>query len=318
MWRAGRSSWTPRTGSLLGTAQQSGVAEEVVPEFRPGCSPTVVVCGPASWNHLILLEELPAPVPHMQFARRSWHSVGGTSAGKALHLADLGIGVRLCSPIGADDDGGRICRALTTSGVILEAIASDRTERHVNLMTDDGGRVSIYVSMPSTPSEDELQAARALVAAADLAVIDLSELGLLLLEGEEIRQTPLWVDLHDYNGYSTFHEAFLSAADVVFMNDDQTEDPWELMRSCLERGPRLAVCTRGAQGALALEKNGKQHEVEAVPADVVDTNGAGDAFMAGLLAATLRGASVDDALRAAAIQARVAIESEHLHPGLGY
>jgi sugar/nucleoside kinase (ribokinase family) len=100
------------------------------------------------------------------------------------------------------------------------------------------------------------------------------------------------------------------------MNDDKTDDPWELMRSCLERGPRLAVCTRGTQGAVALEIDGTHHEVAAVRADVVDTNGAGDAFMAGLLAATLRGASVGEALKAAAIQARFAVESEHLHPVL--
>ncbi|MDV2981319.1 MULTISPECIES: carbohydrate kinase family protein [Pseudarthrobacter] len=280
--------------------------------------PTVVVCGPASWNHLILLDELPAPVPHMQFARRSWQTIGGTSAGKALHLADLGVGVRLCSPLGSDDDGGRVRRALTTAGVTLEAIASERTERHVNLMTDDGRRISIYVSVPSTPSGHELEAAGALVAAADLAVIDLSELGALLLEREEIRQTPLWVDLHDYDGSSTFHEPFLSAAEVVFMNDDKTDDPWKLMRSCLERGPRLAVCTRGAHGAVALESDGTQHEVAAVPAHVVDTNGAGDAFMAGFLAASLRAASVGDALKAAAMQASLAIESEHLHPVLAH
>jgi sugar/nucleoside kinase (ribokinase family) len=48
----------------------------------------------------------------------------------------------------------------------------------------------------------------------------------------------------------------------------------------------------------------------------VDTNGAGDAFMAGLLAATLRGQSIPSALSAAAAQARVAIEGEHLHPAL--
>ncbi|UZX01855.1 carbohydrate kinase family protein [Arthrobacter sp. CDRTa11] len=277
----------------------------------------VVVCGPASWNHLILLDHLPQPVPHMQFARDTWETVGGTSAGKALHLADLGIGVQLCSPIGADDDGARVRRALTTSGVAVVAIASERTERHVNLMTDDGSRVSLYVSVPSTPAENELEAAGALVASADLAVIDLSELGALLLEREEVRQTPLWVDLHDYDGSSAFHEPFLDAAHAVFMNDDQADDPWELMRSCLERGPRLAVCTRGAEGAMALERGGTRYEIAAVPADVVDTNGAGDAFMAGFLAAALHGASVGDALKAAAAQARIAIETKHLHPGLG-
>ncbi|GAA3869824.1 hypothetical protein GCM10022381_11360 [Leifsonia kafniensis] len=279
--------------------------------------PAVAVCGPASWNHLIVLDHLPEPVPHMQFARRSWHTVGGTSAGKALHLAHLGIGVNLCTPLGTDDDGEQIRRALTTAGVTVEAIASDRTERHVNLMTDDGGRVSLYVSTPSTPAEDELDAIAMVIAAADLTVIDLSELGVLLLERGKLGQSPLWVDLHDYDGSSAFHEPFLRAAETVFMNDDRTDDPWELMRSCLERGPRLAVCTRGAAGAIALEADGSRHEIDAVPADVVDTNGAGDAFMAGFLAATLRGAPVARALEAAAAQARIAIESEHLHPVLG-
>lgn len=279
--------------------------------------PTVAVCGPASWNHLIVLDHLPEPVPHMQFARRSWQTLGGTSAGKALHLADLGINVRLCSTFGTDDDGGRAHDALKAAGITVEAIASERTERHVNLMTDDGGRVSLYVSVPSTPAADGVDAAAAIVATADLAVIDLSELGQLLLERDVVRRTQLWMDLHDYDGSSAFHEPFVTSADVVFMNDDRTDDPWELMSSCLSRGPRLAVCTRGAQGALALEANGTRHEVAAVPADVVDTNGAGDAFMAGFLAASLCGASVPDSLKGAAAQARVALESEHLHPILG-
>lgn len=280
-------------------------------------SPTVVVCGSASWNQLILLDRLPEPVPHMQFALASWETVGGTSAGKALHLADLDIHVRLCSPLGPDYYGGRVRRALARAGITCEAIASERTERHVNLMTNDGGRVSISIAVPSTPAEDELEAVGALVSAADLAVIDLSELGLLLLEREEVRRTRLWVDLQDYDGSSAFHEPFLRAADAVFMNDDKADDPWDLMRSCLERGPRLAVCTRGAEGAVALEKGGARHEVAAVPADVVDTNGAGDAFVAGVLAASLRGASIGDALKAGAAQARIAIESKHLHPVLG-
>ena len=252
----------------------------------------------------------------MQFARASWETVGGTSAGKALHLADLGIDVRLCSPLGPDDDGERVRQALANAGVTVEALSSERTERHVNLMTNDGGRVSIYVAVPSTPAESEVEATGALVASADLAVIDLSELGLLLLEREDVRHTPLWVDLHDYDGSSAFHGPFLRAADVVFMNDDQADEPWELMRSCLERGPRLAVCTRGAEGALALENDGTRHAIAAVPADVLDTNGAGDGFMAGFVTASLQGAPVGDSLKAAAAQARIALETRHLHPVL--
>ncbi|MEI7057664.1 carbohydrate kinase family protein [Nocardioides sp. CCNWLW239] len=280
-------------------------------------SPRVVVCGPASWNHLIELDQLPEPVPHMQFARRSWHTIGGTSAGKALHLAGLGVDVRLWASLGADEDGARLRRRLTEAGVVVEAIASDQTERHVNLMADGGGRVSLYVSTPSAPSAAAVEAAASAVSAADLAVIDLSELGRLVLEAMPASPTPLWMDLHDYDGSAAFHEPFLRAADGVFMNDDGTDDPWTLMASCLDRGPRLAVCTLGAQGAIALEADGTRHEVAAVPATVVDTNGAGDAFMAGFLAARLRREPVAVALRAAAEQARSAIETDHLHPALG-
>ncbi|MFD4324435.1 carbohydrate kinase family protein [Nocardioides sp. NPDC058538] len=279
-------------------------------------SPRIVVCGPASWNHLIELDRLPEPVPHMQFARRAWHTVGGTSAGKALHLAGLGIDVRLWAAVGDDADGARLRKRLEKAGVVVEAIASEQTERHVNLMAEGGGRVSLYVSTPSIPPADAVEATVRAVAGADLAVIDLSELGRLVLEALPGRGTPLWMDLHDYDGSSAFHEPFLRAAEGVFMNDDATEDPWELMSSCLERGPRLAVCTLGAKGAIALEAGGARHEVSAVPATVVDTNGAGDAFMAGFLAARLRTEPVEVALHAAAEQARVAIETEHLHPAL--
>lgn len=279
-------------------------------------APRVVVCGPASWNHLIELDRLPEPVPHMQFARRSWHAIGGTSAGKALHLAGLGVDVRLWTLVGADEDGTRLRERLEEAGVVVAAIASEQTERHVNLMADGGGRVSLYVSTPSAPSTDAVEAAVSAVAGADLAVIDLSELGRLVLEAMPARRPPLWMDLHDYDGSSAFHEPFLRAAEGVFMNDDGTEDPWELMSSCLDRGPGLAVCTLGAKGAIALEADGTRHEVAAVPASVVDTNGAGDAFMAGFLAARLRTEPVEVALRAAAEQARVAIETRHLHPAL--
>ena len=38
----------------------------------------------------------------------------------------------------------------------------------------------------------------------------------------------------------------VDAADVVFMNADKDEDPWLLLRYCVDRGAQLAVCTRGA------------------------------------------------------------------------
>ncbi|WP_374976168.1 carbohydrate kinase family protein [Microbacterium trichothecenolyticum] len=278
----------------------------------------VAVCGPASWNHLVLLDRLPEPVPHMQFALGDLHTLGGTSAGKALHLADLGVDVTLHALLGADDDGGRVSAALDAAGVTVEAYASERTERHANLMTAAGERVSLYLATPSPAGVDTIDGVEGALADADIAVVDLSEVGAALVERQLGGGTgaPIWTDLHDYDGSAEFHEPFLRAADVVFMNDDATDDPWALMRSCLDRGPRLAVCTLGARGAIALAASGERATVAAIPVDVVDTNGAGDAFFAGFLAASLTGEGLDGCLAAGARQAVVALSSEHLHPAV--
>ncbi|KAF2412271.1 carbohydrate kinase family protein [Microbacterium sp. B35-04] len=278
----------------------------------------VAVCGPASWNHLILLDRLPDPVPHMQFALGDHYTLGGTSAGKALHLADEGIEVALHALIGDDEDGRRVVTALAAGNVRLEAYTSERTERHANLMTPAGERVSLYHSTPSSPSAADLDRMEAALGEAEVAVVDLSEVGAALVERRlaGAAGAPIWTDLHDYDGASPFHEPFVRAADVVFMNDDATGDPWALMQSCLDRGPRIAVCTLGAQGAIALAATGERSEMPAVPVDVIDTNGAGDAFFAGFLTASLAGEDLTNCLAWGARQATVALASEHLHPAV--
>jgi sugar/nucleoside kinase (ribokinase family) len=281
-------------------------------------SARVVVVGPASWNHLIELERLPEPLPHMEFARRSLHTVGGTSAGKALHLAALRVDSELHCLLADDDDGRRIRDALRRSGVALYAHASTATERHVNLMTPAGERLSIYTDTPSPASDDALVEMEEALISADVAVVDLSDTGAALLRrrGRAGWNAELWVDLHDYDGNSAFHEPFVSAADVVFMNDDRTSDPWNLLSTCLANGPSVAVCTLGERGAIAMDADGNRFAADAAPTVVVDTNGAGDAFMAGFLHATIRGMDIPTSLRHGARQATVALSTVHLHPAL--
>ncbi|WP_244632017.1 hypothetical protein [Microbacterium sp. Se63.02b] len=77
---------------------------------------SVFIAGPASWNTIVVLDRLPEPVPHMQFAEETWETVGGTSAGKALSLTALGRAVDLYALAGADQDGERVQAALKASG----------------------------------------------------------------------------------------------------------------------------------------------------------------------------------------------------------
>ncbi|WP_350348278.1 carbohydrate kinase family protein [Agromyces sp. G08B096] len=277
---------------------------------------SVCIVGPASWNRIVLLDRLPEPVPHMQFALDEWETVGATSAGKALGLAALGRPVALHALIGDDADGRRVRQALEASGVRVLGDPADRTERHLNLMTRAGERVSLYLSTPTDdpagPGDEVLQA----MAAAEAIVLDLAERSRRLIPAARAANRPIWTDVHDYDGEAEFHRPFLEAADAVFMNADRIGDPWPFLERCIRGGASLAVCTLGADGAIAVDERMTRHDVPAVPVEVLDTNGAGDAFMAGVLDATLAGAGVDDALRAGAAHAATVLTTRHLHPSL--
>lgn len=274
---------------------------------------SVFIAGPASWNTLVVVDRLPEPVPHMQFAEETWDTVGGTSAGKALSLTALGRSVVLHARSGTDEYGARIREALAAAGVTAHW-EDDVTERHLNLMTRAGERVSVYLSSPgASEGHDDARIADDM-AAADALVLDLAAEPLRLLPIARRSGRPIWVDVHDYDGEAEFHRPFLDAADAVFCNADRLDDPLAFLRSRVASGAGLAVCTLGAEGAVAVDAEGVEHRVPAVPTTVVDTNGAGDAFLAGVLDARLDGADIAQALTAGAAAAATALTTRHLHP----
>jgi ribokinase len=69
-----------------------------------------------------------------------------------------------------------------------------------------------------------------------------------------------------------------------------------LARALLARGPGLVVITLGGEGAAAWRAGDAALRRPAVPVEVVDTLGAGDAFAAGLAVALLEGRSLSAAL----------------------
>ncbi|MEU4017277.1 PfkB family carbohydrate kinase [Microbacterium sp. NPDC028030] len=274
---------------------------------------SVFIAGPASWNTIVVLDRLPEPVPHMQFAEETWETVGGTSAGKALSLTALGRAVDLYALAGSDAAGERVRAALQAGGVPVRW-GEGATERHLNLMTRDGARVSLYLSTPTATAGEDDAWVRDRMREAGAVVLDLAAEPLRLLPMARETGVPIWVDVHDYDGETEFHRPFLAAADAVFCNADRLPDPVAFLRARIAAGASLAVCTLGAEGAVAVDAEGVEHRVAAAPVEVIDTNGAGDAFLAGVLDARLDGAEVAVALEAGARTAASVLRSRHLHP----
>ena len=72
--------------------------------------------------------------------------------------------------------------------------------------------------------------------------------------------------------------------DIAFFSaSGQTETTLNaLMKQVVDLGTKVVVITRGEQGSLAV-KDGKSYSQGIVPVEVVDTMGAGDAYIAGFL-----------------------------------
>ncbi len=275
----------------------------------------VLVNGPASWNLLVDLDVLPAARPHMVIANGHRWGLGGTSAGKALCLARLGVPTTLRTVLGSDPDGDKILAALSHPELtLIPDVVPGPSEHHLNLMSADGGRLSIYLDLtgPATALPEDLLTA---LDTADVAVLDLTTSSLPVLAAARAAGCEIWCDLHDYDGEADFHRPFIEAADVLVVSADRLPDPHRFLTGAVASGATMAVCTDGSRGAIAVSAAEGEWAVGAVPVEtVVDTNGAGDAFVAGLLAARIGGASLAESLRWASAAGALAVQSMELAP----
>jgi sugar/nucleoside kinase (ribokinase family) len=273
----------------------------------------VVVFGAASWNTMIRVDRFPEPVPGSLFPP-GWHeTVGSSGAGKALNLARLGVSVTLHCLLGDDEPGHRVRSALELAGVTVDAIADPTgTARHVNLMDPQGRRMSFLLHTGSPTVRYDPGHVQELVEAADHVLVAIIEQGRDVLPIARRLGRPTWTDLHATTGDRDWDRDF-ERADRVFFSGEQLADPRPLMRRLHDAGRDLVVCTRGADGAIALTRDGRWLEVPAEPVDpIVDTNGAGDAFLAGTVYGELLGLPIDRSLRIGACLGALAVGSPDL------
>lgn len=266
---------------------------------------------------MIHLDRFPEPRPATIANARSHSAAGSTGIGKALALTALGHDPLLHATIGDDMEGAAIRTFLAGRGVrTVFDIDPGGTSRHVNLMNAAGERISIFLFNGSPQPPVDVAALTPAIAAAETIFLNITQSSIPLLPAVHASRADVWVDLHDYDGANPYHEQFIAEADVLQLSDEALADPRPLMER-LATHAWLVICTRGSRGAIALTE-AHWCEVPAAPAKLVDSNGAGDAFMVAVWDAMRRGADVVDALEFAAMCAAKAVESKELVPeGLG-
>ena len=223
---------------------------------------------------------------------------GGSPANVAVGLGRLGLDVTLATAIGDDAYGALIESNLRSSGVNL-ADGSRRvglTSSAIAHLSPDGSATYDFevtwdpglIDAPDGVSAVHTGSIAATLApGADDVEMLLRELApSAIVSIDPNIRPPL---LPDHEDVSRRIERLVGLADVVKVSDEDLawlspDEPAEAVAErWLEAGPALVVITRGAEGSTAFARSGRLH-VPTTPTTVVDTVGAGDSFMSGLLA----------------------------------
>jgi 2-dehydro-3-deoxygluconokinase len=287
---------------------------------------------------IMLAADTGAPLEEVETFRRS---VGGAECNVAGGLAALGIPTGWISRLGTDGFGRHVLQDLRDRGVEVGGVEDDPS-RPTGLYVKHtlGGRTRMHYyrsgSAASAMDADFLDrpAVRNRLVGAELvhttgitAALS-TETAAMLDRLAALRDTLNFVLSVDLNWRPTLWRdqdpaplwRLLRAADVVLIGADEamlfagTSDPAEL-RELL--GPRATIVVKSdAHVALALEPDGRRTEVPALTVDVVEPVGAGDAFAAGFLAATLQGLPMEQRLRSGHLSAAavLTVPDDHAEP----
>jgi ribokinase len=283
----------------------------------------VFVMGSINQDFVLRVERRPEPGETVTNAGLSTHN-GGKGANQASAAALLGASVAFLGRVGDDEFGEPLVRALREKGIdtsLIERVPDASTGAAFITVTPDGenaitvapganrsltpedvdaasdaiGDARVFVAQMEIPVQTVLRAVEVATEKGARALVNLAptfEVPRELLE----KLDPLVVNEHE--------AAFLLGREVEGV-DGALSAALELLSS----GPRSAVITVGEAVAVLATGESVEH-LPAPKVDVVDTTGAGDAFVGALATRLAHGASLEEAVAYAVRAGAAAVTKE--------
>ncbi|MEW1643002.1 sugar kinase [Streptomyces sp. NPDC091219] len=257
-------------------------------------------------------------------------AIGGAESNVACALAAAGHTVRWISRVGSDGFGDHLVETIGGYGVDVSAVRRDPARptgiyfRTAGDRATDAHEVAYYragsAASAMAPGNVDLAAVRA------GRVLHLSGITPMLSDDclGLVRELTALRAGRPLISFDVNHRPALGRrsdgptvllelardADLVFVGEDEAADVWGLVGPDAVRAafpdPETLVVKQGGRGATVFHR-GDTAFVPAPHVDVVAAVGAGDAFAAGFLSATLRGLPVRDRLRHGHLTAAAAL-----------
>lgn len=228
--------------------------------------------------------------------------VGGSPANVALGLGRMGIPVGLLTYLAHDARGDAIADHLRTSGatVVEESFTAPRTSTARARISDDGHATYTF-DLDWAVSDEPLRRSADIVHTGSIAAFLQPGADAVMQHLRRRPESEITFDpnirpalIPDRAGAVERFEAVARLSTLVKMSDEDAE--WlfpgltldAAIDAVLTLGPRVVAITRGGEGAIMATADHRM-PIAAERASVVDTIGAGDTFMASLIASISTG-----------------------------
>ncbi|MFJ4884922.1 carbohydrate kinase [Streptomyces sp. NPDC088731] len=244
---------------------------------------------------LLVIGECVADIVRLPGAADRVHP-GGSPANVAYGLARLGHGATLLTQLGPDANGRLIRDHLTGAGVEVRTDDATAPTPSAAVTLDGAGRAAYTfeigwtlgpVSLDRPPHHVHTGSVAAVMepgAATVLGAVESLRTAATVSYDPNVRPELMG----DHASAVRRVERCVALSDVVKASDEDLEwlypgqGPDRIAERWLATGPAAVLVTRGGDGALAVLPGGRV-TVDALATEVVDTVGAGDAFMSGTL-----------------------------------
>ena len=230
--------------------------------------------------------------------------LGGGGANTGVALCHAGHDVSLFADVGNDAAGDSMLTQLAGFGADVSRVRRlEEASPPVMVLLDPAGERTIIRGSsslsagPSLPGSDET---------ADALYI--KTYGAAVADLMRARLDRCLVVSHAPPAGTRDWPAHVLVNSAAHMTEGELADPLAYARDLAGEALRWIVVTDGARGATAYGATETVH-VSAVPADVVDSTGAGDVFIGGLIHGLLRRHPIRDALGFGALWAASAVGS---------
>ena len=280
--------------------------------------PKVCVVGSANLDLNTYVTRFPAPgetVPGLRFTT----GYGGKGANQAVMAARLGGSVTLVARIGRDLFGRDMIEHFRREGIdTRHALTTDDVSTGTAVITvDAAGRNHIVVTPGANGvlTPEDVEAAAASIEAADALVLQQEVPWATNLAAMRVAaRAGVPVVFNPAPATDALPDEMYPMCSVLCPNEHEMvtltgqTDPKAAARAFLNRGVKSVVITLGERGCLVATADGS-FSIPAPVVEVVDTTGAGDAFVGSLAVLLARGLSLAEAAGRAVRIAAVSVQS---------